>query len=169
MEIIKRVITALGDYKINEQLKEEKIEVVCADILYKEGILEFLENDNNIDFLVVNDELSGDITTEELIEKIENINKKIKIILISNKENNDIKVYKKINEINKDKIINIILKKDSVYNKPYIPVNDFLYNNSKNAETITILGANGIGKSVFSIILANIIERKKILIFNFIY
>ena len=53
MKKIKRVITAIGNPEINEKLKNENIDIVCGDILYKEGILEFLEINNKIDYIII--------------------------------------------------------------------------------------------------------------------
>ena len=171
MVIIKRIVTAIGDSKLNDELKNENLEIICGDILYKEGILEFLEENKNVDYIILNENLSGNIKLIELLEKIKNINNKIKIILISknNYNNKEIlkNIYKKIENINKNEIINIISKKDSVYNKVTIPINDFFNEKTKDGKIISILGPNGVGKSIFSITLANNINDKKILIIDF--
>ena len=49
MKIIKKVITAIGNQKLIKNLKENQINVLCNDISYREGILEFLEVNKNID------------------------------------------------------------------------------------------------------------------------
>ena len=64
---IKNVITAIGNPMLNNELKNEEINILCGDILYKEGIIEYLEKNINADFIVLNDELPGSIDTEELI------------------------------------------------------------------------------------------------------
>ena len=172
MKKIKRVITAIGNPEINEKLKKENIEIVCADILYKEGILEFLEINNKIDYILINEKLEGKIKIEELIEKIKLLNKNIKIILISKNEKNYKNIYKKIENISVTEIKNIILNENkkinenSVFNKKTIPINDFFNQETKDGKIISILGPNGIGKSIFSIIFSNNLENKKVLIFN---
>ena len=143
MVIIKKIVTAIGNSEVNEQLKDENLEVLCGDILYKEGILEFLEDNKNIDYIIINDELSENIKLSELLEKIKEIN---------NKQKN---------------ILNIIFKKDSVYSKVTLPINDFFNVRTKDGRIISILGPNGVGKSIFSITLANNIIDKKILIIDF--
>ena len=70
MVIIKRIVTAIGDSKLNDELKNENLEVVCGDILYKEGILEFLEENKNVDYIILNENLSGNIKLIELLEII---------------------------------------------------------------------------------------------------
>lgn len=86
---MKKIITAIGNPILNEKLKLEKnIEVMGNDIQYQEGIFEILEKEESIDFLILSEMISGEFSTEKLIEKIMLINKKIKIIIIleNNKE-----------------------------------------------------------------------------------
>ena len=84
---MKKIITAIGNENINNELKKEKnIEIIINDIQYKEGIIEILEKYQDIDYIILNSSLQGDITIEELIKQINIINKNIKIIIIS--ENN---------------------------------------------------------------------------------
>lgn len=84
---MKKIITAIGNEKINNELKKEKnIEIIINDIQYKEGIIEILEKYQNIDYIILKASLQGDISIEELIKQINIINKNIKIIIIS--ENN---------------------------------------------------------------------------------
>ncbi len=110
------------------------------------------------------------ITIDELINKINNINSNIK----ENKINEEIKNLKKIileknssekrikykNLINKNylKIKNKILKKIKIKKR-------FKLNNNK--KIISIVGTNGIGKSIFCSLLAKIIKNKKILLIDF--
>ena len=57
-----KVLTAIGDKYLNEKLKkEEEIEIVENDIFYKEGILEYLEKNKNIDILILYEKLPGEI------------------------------------------------------------------------------------------------------------
>ena len=79
MKIIKKVITAIGNQKLIKNLKENQINVLCNDISYREGILEFLEVNKNIDYIIINEKIEGEIPIEELIEKIKKSNRKIKI------------------------------------------------------------------------------------------
>ena len=68
---MKKIITALGNENLNQKLKKENIfEIVTEDIQYQEGILELLEKDNEIDFLILNELLPGNIDIRKLIEKI---------------------------------------------------------------------------------------------------
>ena len=118
---MKKIITALGNEKINNELKQEKnIEIIINDIQYKEGIIEILEKYQNIDYIILKNSLQGDISIEELIKQINIINKNIKIIIISEKNLNSLEefinkkiIYKiiynnKNEEINSQKIIEAI-------------------------------------------------------------
>ena len=128
---MKKIITALGKEEINIELKKEKnFEIITGDIQYKEGILEILENNQDIDFIVLNSLLPGNIDTKELINKINIISRKIKIIIFLEKPNDEFekylfenKIYKilynnevgindLINKINNDQLNNEELKQE---------------------------------------------------------
>lgn len=113
-----KIITALNNAKLSEELKNEKnINLICKNIFYKEGILEILENEINIDYIILNNKLPGEIKLNNLIEKIIEKNEKIKIIILIEKENKN-NFYK----IKKEKINdNIEIIKD-VKNKNIIRI-----------------------------------------------
>lgn len=88
------VITALLNKTVNEKLKEYKeIKVIMNDIQYQEGIIEALEINKNIDVLILNELLPGQLNIKELIEQIKKINNKIKIIIFLEKENKYLENY----------------------------------------------------------------------------
>ena len=249
---IKTIITAIGNKKLNERLIEENYNVICTDIQYKEGVLEFLEANSMVNYVILNQDLDGNIPLKKLISKIKKINKNIKIIFTSNKsfdeekiinilkkdieknnnylkekniinnliidtsikENSEIKnkinnekiinnkinnnkknnnlnksninlknnnIYNKINnnflnknnENNSEKNINInkIEKSQKIFNKKTLPLAN-LFNmknivNERQKDVISILGPNGIGKSVFSILFAKTMESKRSIIIDF--
>ena len=97
-----KIITATNNPELNEEIKKEKnVQVLYKDIFYKEGILEILEKDIEIDYIIIDENLSGQIELNNLIKKIIEKNKNIKIIITIKKENKN-----KIN-INNKKIIKI--------------------------------------------------------------
>ena len=113
-----KVITAIGDEYLNNKLKEQNnIEIICNDIIYKEGILEIIEKYEDIDLLIFSELLAGEIELKELIEKIKEKNNKIKIIIILEEKNEKLENYlyskgiNKIiydNKINFDELLNLI-------------------------------------------------------------
>ena len=103
---MKKIITAIGDEYINKELKkEENLKIILNDIQYREGIIEVLEEFQDINFIILNTLLQGDIEIKELIKQINIINKNIKIIIISENNGN-------LEELINEKIIyNIIYNK----------------------------------------------------------
>ena len=94
---MKKILTAINNSALNEKLKKENIaEIIGRDIQYKEGIIEILEKNKNIDLIIISENLPGEITIENLIKNINKINEKIKIIYILEKEN--IELEKKLNK-----------------------------------------------------------------------
>ena len=124
---MKKIITAIGNENLNRKLNKEKnLEIIGEDIQYKEGILEFLEKEKNIDFLILSELLPGQIDIKELIEKIKIINPYIQIILFLEKENKELENYlyaKGIyfifynNQINYFEIIKLINNEEENLNK----------------------------------------------------
>jgi len=84
----------MGNPKINEELKKGKIyNVLLPDIQYQEGVIEVLEGEMSIEVLSLNSILPGEKTVEELINLIKGINRRVEIIIILEKENDDIKNF----------------------------------------------------------------------------
>ena len=162
---IKSLLTALGNPKQYNQLKNIKnIKLVAFDIQYKEGVLEYLDESIDVNYLLLNENLIGEISTYELLKKIRNKNNRIKVILITDKENIHIKVYKRIKEFNVQIIINILDGK-TIYNSRMIQ--QVVKKKKNEGKIITIVGSNGIGKSTFAVALANSLNTKKVLLIDF--
>lgn len=182
-----KIITAMNNPKINDELKNEKnIELICKDIFYKEGILEILENEININYIIINSELPGEIKLNNLIEKILEKNEKIKIIILIKKENKN--NFYKINNKKNIKKNNIEIIKD-IKNKNIIRIfynNEIkieqlkkynqIKNNNENkkeinnkklkSKTIIFLGERQVGKSIIILGITKSLEKnnKKILL-----
>ena len=62
-------ITALGNEEINKQLKKE-LEIIGKDIQYQEAVLDVLENNENIEFLVLSSIIPGQFNIYEFINLI---------------------------------------------------------------------------------------------------
>ena len=193
-----KILTALGNPSLNNELKKYKdFEIIGKDIQYKDGIIEILEINPDINYLIVSEELDGQTSLEELIDLIIKINRKIKIIIILNEKNIELEenlIRKGIYDIlynNTDliEIINLLKTKNIEYlnkelrleienlkeiilkknNKKIIfeKINKKNVNN-KSCEIIGITGNRGIGKSTFVAILSKSINKKyKILIIDF--
>ena len=89
---IKKVITALLNSKVNEELqKDREIEVIGNDLLYQEAVLECIEENEDIDFILLNENLPGD-EIENFIRKIE----KIKTIIFTEISSKNKKKFEEI-------------------------------------------------------------------------
>ena len=67
---MKNIITAINNPELNEEIKKEKkFKIVNKDIIYKEGIIEVLEEKKEINLIIINYDLPGKIEIEELIKK----------------------------------------------------------------------------------------------------
>lgn len=202
---MKKVITAIGNEILNKKLKKESdFEVIIEDIQYKEGIIEYLEKDNNIDILIISELLPGNIELKELIEKIKNINSNIEIIVFLENKNTELENYlyaKGIynifynNQIEIEEIIKIINNKNIEINNELKEIKQMLLEKQKNNKNnkkvilnklinvfnkkqkydlkeekiISVTGTSGVGKSIFTINLANSLSnsKNKILIIDF--
>lgn len=155
-------LTAINDEKILDEIRNiEIIKIINSDIQYIEGIFEFLEINKNIDLIILKEDILKNIEIIKLIEKIKLINKKIKIIiLLSNHNLKKEKIFKEnktnyfyIKNNNIKNIINIIEKRKI----------------KKTAQKIGVVGNAGSGKTIFTIILAEILRKifnKKILLID---
>ena len=142
---MKKIITAINNPRINNELKSinKNIKVIGKDIQYKEGILELLEKNKNIDYIILLENLLGKINLFNLLKKINKINKNIKIILLIKKNNykknksiiknkNIIKIFY-TNKIKSEIILSKILKNDNENIKKEVDIKaknnkNFIYN-----------------------------------------
>ena len=70
-----KILTAIGNPYLNEKLKSiDSLMVIGKDVQYQEAVIEILEENLDIDCLIINKELPGDIGFYKLINKIKNIN-----------------------------------------------------------------------------------------------
>lgn len=151
---ILEIITAIGDSNLNDVLKLEKdFEILENDIYYKEGIIEYLEKNNQVDILIFYEKLNGQINNIELINEIKKINNNIKIIyFIENKniekENNlkniGIKNIYYLDEIDINNFIeeikNIYLNNNENVNKEILKLKEII--KEKNEEILKIKNIN---------------------------
>lgn len=184
---MKKVITAIGNQNLNEKLqKESDIKIMCNDILYKEGVLEFLEGER-IDILILSTLLPGQMEMKELVEKIRKVDKNIEIILLLENQNQELENYLYDigihnifyhNQVEITKLIELIKQEKKEANQEMEKriegqreeqeIKELNAITTKK-EIICVTGTSGVGKSVFSVGLAKAFtERKnKILIIDF--
>ncbi len=95
------ILTAIGDQNLNNTLRyESEFEVVENDILYREGILEYLEKNNKIDLIIIYEKISGEIDLINLIKNIKIINNEIIIFFILENKNDELEKILKLENIN---------------------------------------------------------------------
>lgn len=98
-----KILTAIGNPVLNEKLQKlENVFVIGKDIQYQDGILEILEENIDIDCLIINRNLPGEIYFFELIKKIKKIKENIEIYIFL--ENKDEDTEKQLNSQNIYKI-----------------------------------------------------------------
>ena len=111
------ILTAIDDFEVTKVLgNEDYINVISKDISYREGILEQIEINKKIDLIIIDEKIDGEIKIKELIKKIKEKIKNIKIIIVTNNENKikeEIKRFKRIkiyetNKIRIKKLLKII-------------------------------------------------------------
>lgn len=188
------IITAILDENINYKLKENsKFCIKYDDIQYTEGIIEILEKEKNINYLILNEEIIEN-NIRNFINNIKIINKNIKIILLTKNKNieaSDIEIIYMKNINGKNELINNIIQ--SIYENEDIKNNEqIIYklkienekakeeikklkeiiiekkNEKINGKIISVIGKNGSGKTVISALLGKMLEKKgKTLIIDF--
>lgn len=170
---MKKIITAMGSETLNKKLKEKnQIQIVSKDIQYREGIIEFLEINSEVDEILISERIWGEITWEELVEKILQINPKIEIVLlVQNMMKFQLKdlspeISKKVKIRNEEAIREYIQEKEET--KKLIKQKDNEIKKQKESKVITVLGSGGVGKTSFIIFfIQKINSNKKILIIDF--
>ena len=87
---MKSIMTAIGNPVFNKELRKQKnIKIIGKDIQYREAILDILEKNKKIDYIILNEEIPGEIDFENLINKIKEIKKEIKIIFFLKQEDKE--------------------------------------------------------------------------------
>ena len=168
---MKSIMTAIGNPVFNKELRKQKnIKIIGKDIQYREAILDILEKNKKIDYIILNEEIPGEIDFENLINKIKEIKKEIKIIFFLKQEDKEKeKLLKELGiteiylekKINLQYLINIIEERKIKNNK--------IIKKIENNKIIIITGLPKTGKTTLTILFTNILleKNKKILIINF--
>lgn len=131
-----KILTAIGNPYLNEKFKSiDSLIVIGKDVQYQEAVIEILEENLDIDCLIINKELPGDIGFYKLINKIKNIKEDMDIYVFLEEKNEDIEnylmsyqIYKiyYLSEINYDEFIkNFFESKNNVLVGINKEINDF--------------------------------------------
>ena len=124
---MQKILTAIDNPSLNNKLKEIKeFDVYENDLQYKEAIIDVLEKNNNFDILIIYENLPGEISINNLIKKIKNINNKINFIFIL--ENKNEKLEKLLFEEN---IKNIFYNKEININNFILKIKNIKFNNEE--------------------------------------
>ena len=186
-----KVLTAIGNENLNNILKEQdEFEILENDIFYKEGILEFLEKNNDVDILILYENLAGEINIINLINKIKIINNEINIFFILENKNEELEnLLKKeniknifyINEINindfiekikntkinnNEKLIEEINLLKNIINKKDEELIKYKNSNFENKKLVILIGEENVGKTTILNNLKNIYWREDIFEFK---
>lgn len=167
---MKKVVTAINNKILVEQLKK------CGKYLVHEYDLDNQENVNDYlrtydaDVLITKDSLEGNMTKEEYVESIRNINPKVKIIFCVNKLNDEFRGYlfsKNIfdiiegDEIKFTDVINMIDSKDKmILVKDTRKANITSNINVVTKQKICVYGTSGGGKSYVASLIAQLTSKK---------
>lgn len=175
--MVNRIISATGGNFIKERLIEHKYDVV-GDIKNQEELLEILDK-NNYGMLILSDSLVGYYSKFALIKKIKDVNKKIKIIVILEENDEKFEKYLLENEIedffsNGDFYFEDIIEKIDMYEeqkmkdeqkivlekekKKLTEERSLISLNSKNVFAVS--GNSGCGKSMFTYLYSTYLSKK---------
>lgn len=143
------VIIAINNEKIFKEIKKQNnINIISKDIQYKEGIIEILEKNKNVQYIIINENLFGQIKIEKLINKIKNINSKINILIILNRK-----------DLNKEKYL--LENKIKFIYEENLTVENILQKIFNKNKIIAISGTEGSGKTITTLILSELLIKNK--------
>ena len=193
-----KIVTALGNPALNNELRRcNEFKVIGKDVQYLDGILEILEINSDINYIIISEFLDNKNKIENLIDEIMIINRKIKIIAIIDKKNNELEsiLLKKgiydifYDDIEISEIINLLKTKNIEYlnielreeienlkqlmlkknnKKIFVRKSKIQEKILNKNKIIGIVGTRGIGKSSFSTMLTSTLKNsKKILLVDF--
>ena len=151
-----KVLTAINDNSLIKILKENGFDTCQYNIQYREGVLEYIEINSFVDYIVLDYNLPGDIEISELLEKVLKENPLIKVIIVNHSKFKG--VYHSFEKYDVKELVNFLVID--------CDIRDY-YKYKNKGKIITILGVSGVGKSVFSINLANCLNCEKKLIIDF--
>lgn len=97
---MKKIITALANPVLNERLKVlNKYDIMNKDIQYQEGVLEYLTDNLSTDILILSEILPGAMNKYDFLNSIFDISRRVKIIIILEKEDKEFKKFLNSNSV----------------------------------------------------------------------
>lgn len=191
---MKRIITAMGNQTLNNELKKyAEYDILGEDLFYQDAVIDLLEIEN-ADILTLSGLLQGQWELNEFIDRIQKIAPTIRIIIIMDEINSDIKcglLERNVQDIFLDEtvevkdIINAIHREEPIRKKlerdkmKVCEKNERPYNAEEKVvvvkecqkqEIIAISGVNGAGKSTIAFNLSKRLGARseaKILVIDF--
>ena len=181
---MKSIITAMGNPTLNNELKKYiEYDIEDDDLFYQDAVLDIL-NTKTVDVLTLSGVLQGQWELYEFIDKIREIDSSMRIIIVMDEINSDIKcelLQREINDIFLDETVEISdiieainreepIRKRAETNKIAVKEQVVAYNTEKEEkiivkecqkqEVIVVTGTNGSGKSTIVCNLAKKLSSK---------
>ena len=182
---MKRILTALGNATLNNELKKyTKYDVVSEDLFYQEAVLD-ISKEENLDVIIISSLLQGQYDTIEFLKEVKKKNITSRIILIVDSiseedkniliskgifdilNDNEIEISDVIDAIDREEPINIKKQLEKELMREIENKNTVKENNEKfltepivipkvqKQEVITVFGTPGSGKST---LIANLVK-----------
>ena len=181
---MKSIITAMGNPTLNNELKKYiEYDIEDDDLFYQDAVLDIL-NTKTVDVLTLSGVLQGQWELYEFIDKIREIDSSMRIIIVMDEINSDIKcelLHREINDIFLDETVEISdiieainreepIRKRAEISKIAVKEQVVAYDTEKEEkiivkecqkqEVIVVTGTNGSGKSTIVCNLAKKLSSK---------
>ena len=158
----RNVVTAIGHSQLNDKLKKIKdFNIVSDDLSTDEEVIELLEREKNIQFLIIFSKIIVHYKIDEFIEIVKKLQDEIYIIFFKEPDlkndfldSENIKIYSNT-DIDLEELERSLQQELKKEIKKY------------SARIIGITGGAGVGKSTFSTVFAKNVENKKVLLIDF--
>lgn len=177
---MKRVLTALGNPALNNELRKyEKYDVVAEDLLYQDAVIDMLDNEA-IDSIIVSSLLQGQDDFFDFVERIKRKNSVARIVVITDEmgvtEKNNlanmgvfdvlyddrVEISDVIDAIDRQEPFakNVLMETKTEYNAEDVYETVEYITKMQKQEVIAISGPNGCGKSTFAVNLTKKLAQK---------
>ena len=101
---MKRILTAMGNATLNNELKRySDYDLNEQDLFYQDAVIDLI-SENQYDVLIMSALLQGQFEFPDFLDKIRNIDKQVRIIIVTDEITPDLK-----RKLNEEKIIDVFL------------------------------------------------------------